>query len=294
MKTQSAVSICISISLLLAGCTSLPSATVESPLSTIAPEAPTPLPSATPEPLATPTPVPSETPTATTAPSVTAHPEIAPTLPHLPEIHFVYNGDRSKPYVALTFDVCQKPEYPAWFDRAIYDVLTREDIPATFFMGGDWMRTHPEETLLLAQNPKFELGNHSWSHPDLPDLSEAQISAEIAKTQDLLYKVTGRQARLFRLPSGLYNDLVLSTLAWHGLYTIQWDVETGDPDPNIDAARLNWAVRERVQNGSIIIMHANGRGWHTAEALPEMIEYLQNEGYTLVTVSQLLGLEPIK
>jgi len=294
MKTQSAVSICISISLLLAGCTSLPSATVESPLSTIAPEAPTTLPSATPEPLATPTPVPSETPTATTAPSVTAHPEIAPTLPHLPEIHFVYNGDRSKPYVALTFDVCQKPEYPAWFDRAIYDVLTREDIPATFFMGGDWMRTHPEETLLLAQNPKFELGNHSWSHPDLPDLSEAQISAEIAKTQDLLYKVTGRQARLFRLPSGLYNDLVLSTLAWHGLYTIQWDVETGDPDPNIDAARLNWAVRERVQNGSIIIMHANGRGWHTAEALPEMIEYLQNEGYTLVTVSQLLGLEPIK
>jgi peptidoglycan/xylan/chitin deacetylase (PgdA/CDA1 family) len=161
-------------------------------------------------------------------------------------------------------------------------------------MGGDWMRTHPDETLLLASNPKFEMGNHSWSHPDLPDLNEAQISAEIVQTQDLLYKMTGRQAKLFRLPSGLYNDLVLSTLAWHGLYTIQWDVETGDPDPNIDAERLNWAVRERVQNGSIIIMHANGRGWHTAEALPGIIEYLQSQGYTLVTVSQLLGLEPIK
>ena len=85
----------------------------------------------------------------------------------------------------------------------------------------------------------------------------------------------------------------MSVLAWNGLYTIQWDVETGDPDPNIDAARMNRAVRERVQNGSIIIMHANGRGWHTAEALPEMIEYLQNQGYTLVTVSQLIGLEPL-
>jgi len=41
-------------------------------------------------------------------------------------------------------------------------------------------------------------------------------------------------------------------------------------------------------------MHANGRGWHTAEALPSIIEYLQNRGYTLVTVSQLISLEPIK
>jgi len=155
------------------------------------------------------------------------------------------------------------------------------------------MRTHVDQTLLLASNPDFELGNHSWSHPDLPGLSEDVISREIVKTQDLLYKLTGRESKLFRLPAGKYDDLTLGVIAWHGLYTIQWDVETGDPDPTIDAARLNWAVRERVQNGSIIIMHANGRGWHTAEALPEMIEYLRGEGYTLVTVSQLLGLEPI-
>jgi peptidoglycan/xylan/chitin deacetylase (PgdA/CDA1 family) len=193
----------------------------------------------------------------------------------------------------LTFDLCQKPEYPAWFDQGIYDVLTRYDVPATFFMGGDWMRAHVQETLLLASNPKFELGNHSWSHPDLPGLSEEIISSEIVKTQDLLYQLTGRQSRLFRLPAGLYDDLTLSVIAWHGLYTIQWDVETGDPDPTIDAERLNWAVQTRVQNGSIIIMHANGRGWHSAEALPGIIEYLQSQGYTLVTVSQLLGLEPI-
>jgi len=193
----------------------------------------------------------------------------------------------------LTFDLCQKPELPAWFDRGIYDVLTSYDVPATFFMGGDWMRTHTNETLLLASNPKFEMGNHSWSHPDLPGLSEEVISKEILKTQNLLYQLTGRQAKLFRLPAGLYDDLTLSVIAWHGLSTIQWDVETGDPDPTIDADRMNWAVRERVQNGSIIIMHANGRGWHTAEALPQMIEYLHSQGYTLVTVSQLLGLEPI-
>jgi peptidoglycan/xylan/chitin deacetylase (PgdA/CDA1 family) len=225
-------------------------------------------------------------------PTETPRPDVAPTLPHA-EVRFITNGDRDKPYVALTFDLCQKPELPAWFDQGIVDVLTKYDVPATFFMGGDWMRTHVEETLLLASNPRFELGNHSWSHPDLPGLSEEIISREILKTQNLLYQLTGRQAKLFRLPAGLYDDLTLSVIAWHGLYTIQWDVETGDPDPTIDAERMNWAVRERVQNGSIIIMHANGRGWHTAEALPEMIEYLQSQGYTLVTVSQLLGLEPL-
>lgn len=259
--------------------------------------APSATPSTTPQPTITLTATPTwtqtlvpVTPSAT--PTETPRPDIAPTLPHA-EVHFVYHGDREKPYVALTFDLCQKPDLPSWFDQGIVEVLTRYDVPATFFMGGDWMRTHVDETLLLASNPKFELGNHSWSHPDLPGLSEETISNEIIKTQDLLYSLTGRQSKLFRLPAGLYDELTLSVIAWHGLYTIQWDVETGDPDPTIDAERMNWAVQNRVQNGSIIIMHANGRGWHTAEALPEMIEFLQAQEYTLVTVSQLLGLESI-
>lgn len=236
---------------------------------------------------ATPLPV-----TPSITPTETPRPNIAPALPHA-DVRFVSHGDRDRRYVALTFDLCQKPELPSWFDQGIVDTLLKYDVPATFFMGGDWMRTHPEETNLLASHPRFELGNHSWSHPDLPGLSEEAISKEILKTQNLLYQLTGRQARLFRLPAGKYDDFTLVMIAWHGLYTIQWDVDTGDPDPTIDAERMNWAVRERVQNGSIILMHANGRGWHTDEALPEMIEYLQGEGYTLVTVSQLLGLEPL-
>jgi peptidoglycan/xylan/chitin deacetylase (PgdA/CDA1 family) len=242
------------------------------------------------QPTLTPSPLPSLTLLPTLTPTKTPRPDIAPTLPNT-RVHFIYHGDRDKPYVALTFDLCQKPEYPASFDQSLVEVLTEYNAPATFFMGGEWMRTHVDETLLLASHPNFEMGNHSWSHPDLPGLSQERISSEIVQTQDLLYKLTGRQSKLFRLPAGKYDDLTLGVVAWHGLYTIQWDVETGDPDPTIDAERMNWAVRARVQNGSIIVMHANGRGWHTAEALPEMIEYLRGEGYTLVTVSQLLGLE---
>ena len=125
------------------------------------------------------------------------------------------------------------------------------------------------------------------------ELDEIQISREIVRTQDILYQLTGRHARLFRPPAGHSNALVQSVVAWNGLYTIQWDVTTADPVPDNDAENINRLVSERVQNGSIIIMHANGRGWHTAEALPEMIRYLRSSGYTLVTVSQLIGQDPV-
>lgn len=189
--------------------------------------------------------------------------------------------------------MCQKPKLPAWFDADIVEALLEADAPATFFLGGDWMRTHPEETKLLAQYPQFELGNHSWSHPDMIDLEEIDMHREIVKTQNILYSLTGRHARLFRPPAGLYNTMLLSVVAYHGLYTIHWDADTADPVPDNDAENINRLVRERVQNGSIILMHGNGRGWHTAEALPEMIRYLRDSGYTLVTVSQMIGLEPL-
>jgi peptidoglycan/xylan/chitin deacetylase (PgdA/CDA1 family) len=231
-------------------------------------------------------------PTETLTPTPTPHPEVAPVFAPI-AVRFVTHGERDKPYVALTFDLCQLPDYPSGFVPEIIATLTQYEAPATFFMGGDWMRTHPEETVALAANPLFELGNHSWSHPDLREIGWRKMDEEIVSTQDLLYKLTGRESHLFRLPYGYYNDEVLSVIAQHGLTTIQWDTESGDADPNFDAATILWAVSEQVQNGSIIIMHANGNGLHTAEALPGVIDYLLDQGYTLVTVSQLIGLEPM-
>jgi peptidoglycan-N-acetylglucosamine deacetylase len=277
--------------LLLAACTTPQAGISAQPSSTpfqLLPEAtvvsPTSIPANLPEPTATVTASPGS--------SATPRPNHAPALPHI-EVDFITNGSREKPYVALTFDLCQKPELPSWFDQGIVNALVKYQVPATFFLGGDWMRTHPDETLVLADNPLFELGNHSWSHPDMRELDEAQISQEILKTQNILYKLTGRHARLFRLPSGYSNDLTLSVIAWNGLHTIQWDADIADPVPGNTAENMTQMIRERVQNGSIVLMHANGRGWHTAEALPMMIEYLRGQGYILVTVSQLIGIEPL-
>ena len=215
-----------------------------------------------------------------------------PVLEHI-DVYFIEHGSRRQPLVALTFDLCQDPSNPSGFDEGIYRVLVNAEVPATFFMGGDWMRTHIDETRMLASVSYFELGNHSWSHPDFRALNEVDMSREILRTHELLYQLTGHQSQLFRFPGGTYNTLALSVVAWHGMRSIQWDVVIADPVPDNTAAMILERVDEQVKNGSILVMHANGRGWHTAEALPLMVRTLRQDNYCLVTISQLLGLEPL-
>ena len=224
-------------------------------------------------------------------PTETPPPTFTPVPTRMLPAVLITSGDWVKPNIALTFDVCQDPLYPAGYDSALVDVLRQYDVPATFFLGGDWMRTHPEETRQLASIPKFELGNHSWSHPDFTKLNADEIAQQINMTEELLFQLTGKHSRFFRPPYGFYNDLTLQSVAQLGLYSVTWDSVSGDPDPNFDAETIFAEVKRTVRNGSIVIMHANGRGWHTAEALPAIIDYLQGRGYTLVTVSQLLEIK---
>lgn len=200
----------------------------------------------------------------------------------------ITHGDRSRPQVALTFDLCETKNKPAGFDPAIVAILQEKQAAATFFSGGLWLQNHPQEALLLASEPLFELGNHSWSHPDLRQADAATISEEIDRTEKSLTALTGHSSRLFRLPFGYHDARVLKSVAASGVRIIQWDVVTGDPDRQVLAADIIDNVRRGARNGSIVIMHANGRGWHTAEALQQVIDLLRQRGFKLVTVSTLL------
>jgi peptidoglycan/xylan/chitin deacetylase (PgdA/CDA1 family) len=211
-----------------------------------------------------------------------------PTLPTI-EVGLIRHGDRTQPRVALTFDACQTAQAPAGYDAAIIRILTETQTAATLFLGGLWMQSHPTQTQLLANVPFFELGNHSWSHLDFATIPEGRALAEITATQEIMYELVGRQPRLFRFPFGTFSDESLRIVARHGLKPIQWDVVTGDPDPNITAEDMVRAVKNNTKNGSIIIMHMNTRGWHTAEALPTIISELDQRGFEFVTVSQLLA-----
>jgi peptidoglycan/xylan/chitin deacetylase (PgdA/CDA1 family) len=250
-----------------------------------------------------PTALPTSQPTSTVEPTVTPSltdsparpsptPAVTPKLLLPLEPTAITHGDRSRPYIALTFDACQTPDRPTGYDEAIVNILTETETPATLFLGGLWMQRYPTQTQALAANPLFELANHSWSHPDFTRLSSEEMSAEIIRTQQIMHTLTGQRPALFRFPFDIYTDEAVAVVSQHGLRVISGDVISGDADPNVSAQAIVYQVTTQVENGSIVIMHVNARGWHTAEALPVVIRELREEGYTFVTVSQLLGLAP--
>jgi len=204
---------------------------------------------------------------------------------HLTSQPLITNGSRAVREVALTFDAC-----PAiGFDTGIVHVLTETQTPATIFLSGRWMQRHISATQLLASIPYFELGDHSWDHANFSRLSAARIAQELTRTEQLLTQLTGRTGTLFRFPYGSYSSAAIQEVYRLGLTPIQWDVVSGDPSPGRSAKSLITQVISNTRDGSIVIMHINGRGWHTAEALPTIIAKLREQGYELVTVSQLLA-----
>lgn len=207
------------------------------------------------------------------------------------EPRVVAHGPRKKKWIALTFDACATLGHSRVDERVIRTLIDNQ-VPATLFLGGKWMEQHPDDTKMLAGYPQFELANHTYLHPHLTRESDERVREELSRTQDVLYTLTGRRATLLRPPYGEVDARVARLAAEAGLTTIQFDLASGDPDPHISTKRLIEYVTDMSKKGSIVVMHMNGRGWHTADALPRIILRLRKKGYKFVTVSTLLQLPP--
>jgi peptidoglycan/xylan/chitin deacetylase (PgdA/CDA1 family) len=215
------------------------------------------------------------------APQTVQHPGVAPTVTE--------HGPRSANAVALTFDVCSTRD-TSKYDGRITAELIAAQVPATIFVGGSWAREEPEHLKELASNPLFELGNHSYSHPHMTRVSPARVRLELLTTQAEIMQLTGHEPSLFRPPYGEYDDKLVKAAAELGLSTIGYDLASGDPDEHATKERLIEWVLGQARPGSIIVMHINHTRFHTAEALPDIIDGLRAKGLTLVKVSELLAL----
>lgn len=212
-------------------------------------------------------------------------------------------------YVALTFDLCEQRGEVAGYDGRIIDYLRTENIKATLFLGGKWMASHAARTEQLLLDPLFEIGNHTETHRNLRLVQPDALRDEIISPQKIYERARARvvanqcaapwkaslseipaQPRLLRFPYGACNEASMKAVNDAGMLAIQWDLATGDPNPHQSAAAIAAAVVRRSKPGSIVVAHANGRGWHTAEALPIAIPLLKAKGYKFVTVSELLAL----
>jgi peptidoglycan/xylan/chitin deacetylase (PgdA/CDA1 family) len=192
-----------------------------------------------------------------------------------------------QPEVALTFDACATKKGWYGFDRDVFEILKREQVPATVFVSGLWVETHPEAMADLTGDPLIEFGDHSYDHPHMTKLAPAQVGEEIDETEAALSRY-GRRSVAFRPPFGDWNSHVIELVREHQLPTVTWDVVSGDPSAHATTAGIVKAVLTQARPGSIIIFHINGRGWKTHEALPEVLAGLRQRGFKLVSLSELL------
>lgn len=190
--------------------------------------------------------------------------------------------------VALTFDACPRPTGVESYDAAIIDVLRKEKVPATLFISGQWALKHPDIVKDLAADPLFEIAAHGHRHANMRGQSEAASRAELAKAQAVLTRITGKAPGMWRPPYGEVDTAAVAAATSLGLRTVNFSLSSGDPDKRISAKRLVRGVVENARKGSIVVMHMNGNGVHTAEALPAMIAGLRKRGFSFVKVSEFL------
>lgn len=209
----------------------------------------------------------------------------------------------SRKVVALGFDIGEQNNDFAGYDAEIIDTLRKYNIKATMYVGGKWMATHPERAQQLIADPLFEIGNHAWTHGNFSVLNKADVEDQIWFTQAEYEKQRNALASLdcarsgmnnipkriptFRFPYGTCNARSLKQVNDAGLPAVQWDIVTGDPAKGQSAKAIARAVL-RSKPGSIIVAHANGRGWNTGTAMKFVIPKMLKEGWEFVTVTELL------
>jgi peptidoglycan-N-acetylglucosamine deacetylase len=205
----------------------------------------------------------------------------------------IIHGSRTEKKVALTFDACSGKK-ANHYDQAIITVLKETQTPATLFLGGVWLKNNPQAVLDLKDQPLFELALHGHHHPHFLKLTDDSVSKELTYNRQVLDSLCGKKATLFRPPYGEYDQRISRLCAERGLILVEYDLASGDPDTSATAKKLTEYVATVARNGSIVVMHMNGRGWHTAEALPEIIRRLRKRGFQLVKVSELTSGEEKK
>lgn len=200
------------------------------------------------------------------------------------ELPFLFrNGDREKKQVAITIDDCFSIEQV----KRAYDLSMQYNVPITFFVLGINMNEADAEIWRAIAESHNEIGNHTYGHVSLTTLNARGIYAQLMKCQEALDATLGYHypMQVFRPPYGHMNrngkNHVNSAVETFGFdHAIMWDVS------QIDFVQCY----EDVQNGSILLFHTNGQDLRCIE---ELIPALLADGYELVTISQMLGKEPV-
>lgn len=195
------------------------------------------------------------------------------------EISTVRCGDREQKKIAITIDDCYDSDHVL----AAIELCENYEIPITFFPIGNALKFADGGLWQRVIDVGCEIGNHSWGHKDLTDLSDQQIRFQMLRTQQKLDGMLGYHypMQVMRPPYGTTSKRVASAVASVGyMSVVKWDVSQTDAGKAF----------HDVQNGSILLYHARAKD---IRCLRELIPRLLEQGYECVTVSELLGFDAV-
>ncbi|MDR6880341.1 polysaccharide deacetylase family protein [Bacillus sp. 3255] len=199
---------------------------------------------------------------------------------------FKLRGSSQEKKVALTFD--DGPD--TRFTPKVLDALKASQVKATFFVLGSQANTHPDVVRRIAREGHV-IGNHSYSHANLPTLSVDKFQGQIMNTENVLQGLIGYAPKLIRPPYGAINEEQVRWVADHHYLIVNWNVDSLDWK-SLNADQVLQNIMQQTKPGSIILQHSGGAESQdlsgTVQAIAPMIAKLKAAGYTFVTVPELL------
>lgn len=192
----------------------------------------------------------------------------------------IYCVDVPDKKIAISFDAA----WGADKTEELLKILKEHNIKTTFFLVGFWVDKFPEMVKKISEEG-HEVANHSLHHPQMSTLSKEQIIKELNTTSEKIETIIGKPTTLLRPPFGDYNNRLIETAHELGYQVIQWDVDSLDYK-DYGTQSIVDRVLKKVKNGSIVLFHNNAT--YTPEALPIILDELQNQGYEIVPISDLI------
>ena len=196
----------------------------------------------------------------------------------------VYVGDGQEKVLYLTFDA----GYENGYTGQILDVLKKHNVPAAFFLVGDYLERNPDLVRRMVEEGHI-VGNHTASHPDMSKISEKEaFSKELTEVEDLFRDITGKELpKFYRPPQGVYSEKNLEQAKQLGYRTVFWSLAYADWDNNKQPTE-EYAFQKllpRTHNGAVILLHATSKT--NAEILDELLTQWKQQGYRFASIDHL-------
>lgn len=210
----------------------------------------------------------------------------------LPSMFVVKKYGNAKKKIVLSFDDGPDPVYT----RQILSILEQEHVPAVFFLIG----INAENNIPLVKRiyrEGYEIGSHSFTHPNMAEISRKRAVLELNATRLLIECITGHSTVMFRAPYNADSEpetmeelLPVALAKKYNYLTIGESIDPNDWEPDVSADSIFNRVVRQQDEGNIILLHdSGGDRSETVKALPRLIRYFKSHGYTFTTIADLVG-----